>query len=144
MHHEKILLTQKRKSKVASQQLKPIFWFRTRTETKSKICRKFWADTETYQKVDCQIKYWDFFIKILVLESDKVTKGTKLKGRIYSKKFYSGNFVYPTHAIITYFVLTLWSSSVYCDHWPYVLWPLDFQIQKRIVSAETIWGNTVA
>ena len=27
--------------------------------------------------------------------------------------------------------------------WPYVLWPLDFQIQKRIVSAETIWGNTV-
>ena len=25
----------------------------------------------------------------------------------------------------------------------YVLWPLHFQIQKRIVSAETIWGNTV-
>ena len=24
-----------------------------------------------------------------------------------------------------------------------VLWPLDFQIQKRIVSVETIWGNTV-
>ena len=23
------------------------------------------------------------------------------------------------------------------------LWPLDFQIQKRIVSAETIWGNMV-
>ena len=32
---------------------------------------------------------------------------------------------------------------MYCDLWPYVLWPLDFQIQKRIVSAETIWGNTV-
>ena len=25
----------------------------------------------------------------------------------------------------------------------YVLWPLDLQAQKRIVSAETIWGNTV-
>ena len=33
---------------------------------------------------------------------------------------------------------------MYCDLWPYVLWPLDFQIQKRIVSAETIWGNTVS
>ena len=32
---------------------------------------------------------------------------------------------------------------MYCDLWPYVLWPLDFQIQKRIVSVETIWGNTV-
>ena len=32
---------------------------------------------------------------------------------------------------------------MYCDLWPYVLWPLHFQIQKRIVSAETIWGNTV-
>ena len=32
---------------------------------------------------------------------------------------------------------------MYCDLWPYVLWPLDFQIQKRILSAETIWGNTV-
>ena len=32
---------------------------------------------------------------------------------------------------------------MYCDPWPYVLWPLDFQIQKIIVSAETIWGNTV-
>ena len=32
---------------------------------------------------------------------------------------------------------------MYCDLWPYVLWPLDFQIQKRIVSAETIWENTV-
>ena len=31
--------------------------------------------------------------------------------------------------------------------WPLALctpWPLDFQIQKRIVSAETIWGNTVS
>ena len=28
-------------------------------------------------------------------------------------------------------------------HWiVYVLWPLYFQIWKRIVSAETIWGNT--
>ena len=25
----------------------------------------------------------------------------------------------------------------------FVLWPLEFQIQERIVSAETIWGNTV-
>ena len=32
---------------------------------------------------------------------------------------------------------------MYFDLWPYLLWPLDFQIQKRIVSAETIWGNTV-
>ena len=32
---------------------------------------------------------------------------------------------------------------MYCDLWPYVLWPLDLQMQKRIVSAETIWGNTV-
>ena len=32
---------------------------------------------------------------------------------------------------------------MYCDLWPYVLWPLDYQIQKRIVFAETIWGNTV-
>ena len=32
---------------------------------------------------------------------------------------------------------------MYCDLWPYVLWPLDFKIQKRIVSAETIRGNTV-
>ena len=30
---------------------------------------------------------------------------------------------------------------MYCDLWPYVLFSLDFQIQKRIVSAETIWGN---
>ena len=32
---------------------------------------------------------------------------------------------------------------MYCELWPYVLWPLDFQIQKRIVSAETLWGNMV-
>ena len=32
---------------------------------------------------------------------------------------------------------------MYCDLWPYLLWPLDFQIQKRIVYEETIWGNTV-
>ena len=32
---------------------------------------------------------------------------------------------------------------MYCDLWPYVLCPLDLQIQKRIVSAETIGGNTV-
>ena len=32
---------------------------------------------------------------------------------------------------------------MYCDLWPYVLWPLDFRIQERIVSAETIWRNTV-
>ena len=25
----------------------------------------------------------------------------------------------------------------------YELWPFDFQIQKRIISAETIWGNMV-
>ena len=31
----------------------------------------------------------------------------------------------------------------YCDLWPYLLWPLDFQIQKRIISSETIWGYTV-
>ena len=34
-------------------------------------------------------------------------------------------------------------NFMYCDLWHYVLWPLDFQIQKRIVSTETIWGNTV-
>ena len=34
------------------------------------------------------------------------------------------------------------SSLEYFPHL-YVLWPLDFQVQKRIVSAETIWGNTV-
>ena len=34
-------------------------------------------------------------------------------------------------------------ENMYYDLWPYVLWPLDFQIQKRIVSAETTWGNTV-
>ena len=32
---------------------------------------------------------------------------------------------------------------MYCDLWPYVLWPLAFQIQKRIISSETIWGNPV-
>ena len=32
---------------------------------------------------------------------------------------------------------------MYYDLWPYVLWPLDFQIQKLIFSAKTIWGNTV-
>ena len=32
---------------------------------------------------------------------------------------------------------------MYCDLWSYVLWPLDFQILKRIVSVETIWGNMV-
>ena len=32
---------------------------------------------------------------------------------------------------------------MYCDLWPYLLWPLDFQIQKRIISSETIWGYTV-
>ena len=31
---------------------------------------------------------------------------------------------------------------MFCDLWFYVLRPLDFQIQKRIVSAETIRGNT--
>ena len=30
---------------------------------------------------------------------------------------------------------------MYCDLWPHV--PLDFQIQKIIVSKETIWENTV-
>ena len=24
------------------------------------------------------------------------------------------------------------------------MWPLDFQIQKRVVSAETIWGNMLS
>ena len=38
---------------------------------------------------------------------------------------------------------TVTFGLMYCDLWPYVLWPLDFQIQKRIVSAETIWENTV-
>ena len=33
---------------------------------------------------------------------------------------------------------------MFCDLWPYILWPLDFIIQKRIVSDETIWGNTVS
>ena len=32
---------------------------------------------------------------------------------------------------------------MYCDLWPYELRPLGFKIQKRIVCAETIWGNTV-
>ena len=32
---------------------------------------------------------------------------------------------------------------MYCDLWPYVLWPLDFQIQKRIISVETMWVNSV-
>ena len=32
---------------------------------------------------------------------------------------------------------------MYCHLWPYVLSPLDFQIQKGIVSAETLRGNTV-
>ena len=32
---------------------------------------------------------------------------------------------------------------MYCDLWPYVPWPLDFHFQKRILSAETIRGNTV-
>ena len=33
---------------------------------------------------------------------------------------------------------------MYCDLWPYVLCPLDFQIQKRIDSAETTWENMVS
>ena len=32
-------------------------------------------------------------------------------------------------------------SSVDEYTWPYIMWPLDFQSQKRIVSAENIWGN---
>ena len=43
----------------------------------------------------------------------------------------------------TVFSLNSFRTFMYCDFWPYVLWSLDFQIQKRIVSAETIWGNTV-
>ena len=35
-------------------------------------------------------------------------------------------------------------TFMYCDLWPYLLWPLDFQIQKRIVSAETTWENMVS
>ena len=31
---------------------------------------------------------------------------------------------------------------MYYDLWPYVQRPLDFEIQKRIVSAETIRENT--
>ena len=32
---------------------------------------------------------------------------------------------------------------MYFDRWPYVLSPLDFQIQKGKVSAETLQGNMV-
>ena len=39
--------------------------------------------------------------------------------------------------------LNSFRTFMYFDLWPYVLWPLDFQIQKRIVSSETMWGNTV-
>ena len=37
-------------------------------------------------------------------------------------------------------------TFMYCELWPYVFgfgFGLDFQIQKKIVSLETIWGNTV-
>jgi hypothetical protein len=34
--------------------------------------------------------------------------------------------------------LNTFPTFMYCDFWPYELWPLDFQVQKRIVSAETI------
>ena len=44
---------------------------------------------------------------------------------------------------ISSYSLNSFRTFMYCDLWPYVLWPLDFQIQKRIVSAETIWENTV-
>ena len=39
--------------------------------------------------------------------------------------------------------LNIFRTFMYCDLWPYVLWSLDLQIQKRLVSAETIWENTV-
>ena len=39
--------------------------------------------------------------------------------------------------------LNSFRTFMYCDLWPYVLWPLDFQIQKRIISVENIWGNMV-
>ena len=49
--------------------------------------------------------------------------------------------------LISKFIYRISSYSfrtfMHCDLWPYVLWPLDFRIQKRIVSAETIWDNTV-
>ena len=48
-------------------------------------------------------------------------------------------WVKSTYRISSYSFRTF----MYCDLWPYVLWPLDFQVQKRIVSAEIIWGNTV-
>ena len=48
--------------------------------------------------------------------------------------------------LISSYFFRPWIVSVrtfmYCDLSPYVRWPLDFQIQKRIVSVETIWRNT--
>jgi hypothetical protein len=40
--------------------------------------------------------------------------------------------------------LNIFHIFMCCNLWPYILWPLDFQIKKRIVFAETIWGNTVS
>ena len=61
----------------------------------------------------------------------------------------SRNFIYRISSysfrpwMVSAPLFTVTFGPMYCDLWSYVLWPLDFQIQKRIVSAETIWGNTV-
>ena len=51
--------------------------------------------------------------------------------------------IWLPYNLIQFPPLNSFRTFIYCDLWPYVLWPFDFQIQKRIVSVETIWGNTV-
>ena len=54
----------------------------------------------------------------------------------------------PPRALWDYLIyfppLNSFCTFMYCNIWPYVLWQLDFQIQKRIFSMETIWRNTVS
>ena len=57
--------------------------------------------------------------------------------------FWGFKFVFIVSAYEYFPPLNSFCTFIYCDLWPYVLWPLDFQIKKRMVSAETIWGNTV-
>ena len=61
----------------------------------------------------------------------------------FSQKNSHTVFPHIGSALVWFPPLNSFRTFMYCDLWPYVLWPLDFQIQKIIVSAETIWGNTV-
>ena len=91
------------------------------------VCREIWFKKKSWRKI-CWVLTQKFVKTDCVLSTFCLLCWSSLNYRISSYRFR------PLNSFLTF---------MYCDLWPYVLCPLDFQVQKRIVSAETIWENTV-